>query len=108
MSLDITLVKNGEVVYDANITHNLNKMASAVSEFFYKAIWRPEEMDMKYAGDVVYELRKGVAVLACAPSHLKKLNPENGWGTYEDLLLFVVRYIEACEQHPTALIEVSR
>ena len=108
MSLDITLVKNGEVVYDANITHNLNKMASAVSEFFYKAIWRPEEMDMKYAQDVVYELRKGVAVLACAPSHLKKLNPENGWGDYEGLLLFVVRYIEACEQHPTALIEVSR
>lgn len=108
MSLDITLIENGEVVYEANITHNLNKMASTVNEFFYKAIWRPEELDFKYAGDVVYELRKGVSVLACAPSHLKKLNPENGWGTYEDLLLFVVHYIEACEQYPNATIEVSR
>lgn len=108
MSLDITLKLNDEVVYEDNITHNLGKMAQAVNEFYYKAIWHPEELDFKVAGDVVYELRKGVAVLACAPSHLKKYNPENGWGDYENLLLFTVAYIEACEQFPNATIEVSR
>ena len=39
MSLDVYLMVDNERVYDANITHNLNSMASEAG--CYEALWRP-------------------------------------------------------------------
>lgn len=108
MSLDVYLEVNDEEVYSANITHNLNKMAMAVSEFFYKSLWRPEELNAVYAQDIILELRKGISTLVCAPTHYKKYNAPNGWGLYEHFVPFVVNYIEACEKYPHAKVRVSR
>lgn len=108
MSLDISLKIDGVEVYESNITHNLTAMASAVSEFFYKALWRPEEMGLVYAEDVLVELRKGAAKLVCAPTYYKQFNASNGWGLYEHFVPFVVNYIEACEKYPRATVSVWR
>lgn len=108
MSLDVYLEVNGEEVYSSNITHNLGEMASAVSEFFYKALWRPEELNATYAQDIILELRKGICTLACAPTHYKKFDAPNGWGTYEHFVPFVINYIEACEKYPHALVKTWR
>lgn len=108
MSLDVYL-KNGEdEVFSANITHNLNVMALQVSEIFYKALWRPEELGAVFAEDIIKELRKGVSKLACAPSYYKKFNSQNGWGVYDNFVPFVINYIEACEKNPKAKVFVSR
>lgn len=108
MSLDVWLEVDGEEVYSSNITHNLGKMASEVSEFFYKALWRPEELKAEYARDIILELRKGVSKLVCAPTHYKQFNAPNGWGLYEHFVPFVINYIEACEKYPNAKVKVWR
>jgi len=108
MSLDVWLEVNGEEVFAANITHNLGKMASKVSDFFYKAMWRPEELGAKFADDIILDLRSGVARLVTSPNYYKQFNPENGWGEYMNLVEFAIKYIEACQKYPYAALRVSR
>lgn len=33
---------------------------------------------------------------------------ENGWGSYDSFLKFLIEYKEACEDHPGYIIEASR
>lgn len=114
-------------VYEANITHNLGTMAEAAG--LYKALWRPYQLlpDWKdelennsneeykfeqehtiYAGQIILDLQKGLIKLLSSPEEYKKLNPENGWGTYEQLYDFTYNYIKACTKYPTARVETSR
>lgn len=95
-------------VYTANITHNLGEMARAVSEDFYRALWRPEELKATQAMDILKILRGGIQVMETRSRELKKLNPENGWGTFDQLLTFARNYENACREWPTAKIEVDR
>jgi hypothetical protein len=107
MSLDIYLsAKVYTTFYADNITHNLSSMASEAG--IYQCLWRPDENDMKKAGQLIEPLRAGLALLKSDPERFKKLNPENGWGTYENLIQFVEDYLAACEKHPDGNITVSR
>lgn len=111
MSLDVYLNTtdidgNDMGVYDANITHNLGKMAQEAG--IYKALWRPEEEGWKTAKDITPILEKGLADLKKRPDLYKKFNAENGWGLYEHFVPFVEEYLEACKKYPSAIIEVSR
>lgn len=93
--------------YDANITHNLNKMAAAVG--LYIPLWRPEEGGYKLAMDLFAPLNEGIAkLLARGKDELRQYEPRNGWGTYENLLSFATQYLEACKANPDAEISVSR
>lgn len=105
MSLDVYLVRE-ETVFDYNITHNLNKMAEAAG--LYKVLWRPEEIGVTYSAEALPILKEGLKKLVDEPEKFKAMNPENGWGSYEGLLKFVVNYIEACEVSPELRIRVSR
>ena len=42
------------------------------------------------------------------PEYFKKFNPENGCGSYEGLLSFAEKYLEACKEYPNSFILVSR
>lgn len=95
-----------EAVYSANITHNLGKMAQAVD--LYKPLWRPEEIGVTTAGQLIPLLEVGFDRLAKEVDELEKLNPPNGWGDHRGLLGFVGRYLSACREYPTATITVSR
>lgn len=108
MSLDITLSLDGECVYDANITHNLNKMAMGVSVKFYKALWRPDEIGLTVARELKLILVEGLMELLNQPDKYKQYNPENGWGNYEGLCDVVFHYIQACIRHPESTIKVWR
>jgi len=117
MSLDVYLTMEldtgGEVPYvvelfESNITHNLNVMAQAVSEDFYKALWRPEEIGIKTASQLTPILEQGLGVLISDPVKFKKYDPDNGWGSYETLIGFVVQYIQACKEHPKTTVNVSK
>ncbi len=98
-----------ECVFDANITHNLGAMASKVSEDFYKALWRPEELfENPKASDIAAIVREGYNRLAADPEHYKQFDAPNGWGTYRDFLPWVGEYATALEEAPDALVRASR
>ena len=89
-----------------NITHNLNTMADKAG--IYKHLWRPEEIAIDTAEQLVDPLKIGLARLKSDPEEFKKLNPPNGWGDYDGLVAFVEDYLAACEKHPKAKVSVSK
>ncbi len=113
MSLDVYLMVTQPVsVYDANITHNLGKMASAVKlsngMTLYDILWRPDEHGFYYAKEISELLDEGFNILLSSPEEYKRYNPENGWGSYEGLVNFVYNYRNACWDNPDAELRVSR
>jgi hypothetical protein len=120
MSLDVSLVRTQylsydkgatyteqyEEVYNANITHNLGKMAGESG--IYLALWRPEEINKEKAGDIIELLEIGLTDLKARPEHFKQFNSPNGWGMYKNFVPFVEKYLNACKEYPEATIEVSR
>ena len=109
MSLDVSLIYDDPekgTVYDANITHNLGKMAHAVG--LYEAVWRPEEHQLTHAAQLVPILERGIAELALWPRKYTAFDSPNGWGKYRDFLPWLQAYLEACREHPTARIYADR
>lgn len=94
-------------VYTANITHNLAKMAGHV-ECLYQALWRPEDLNIKNAKELIPHLEDGLRLLNNDPDKYKKFNPVNGWGNYERLVSFIKSYLRACRNYPKAEVWVSR
>jgi hypothetical protein len=93
-------------LFDANITHNLTRMADAAG--IYQHLWRPEEIGITKAHQLAQPLRDGLARLRSDPDRFKTFNPENGWGSYDGLVRFVVKYLAACEEYPDADVSASR
>lgn len=91
-------------VYSANITHNLNKMATKAG--IYEYLWRPDEFHIVTAEQLIKPLQEGLKTLKDDPSRFKMFNPSNGWGSYDVLVGFVKNYLAACEQYPEAVVSV--
>lgn len=107
MSLDVYLTHTQPTtVYDANITHNLGKMADEAG--IYKHLWRPDEIGITKAEQLIEPLRSGLALLKSDPERFKKFDAENGWGLYIHFVPFVEKYLQACEEYPDAEVSVSR
>ncbi|MBK8772270.1 MAG: hypothetical protein IPM06_17860 [Rhizobiales bacterium] len=107
MSLSVRLSKVRETtIYASNITHNLNKMASAAG--IYKHLWRPEEIGITKAAQLIEPLREGLALLLSDPESFKEFDPENKWGDYDGLVDFVRAYLSACEENPNATVTAVR
>ena len=107
MSLDITLkAMRFTEVFDANITHNLGEMATEAGIYFH--LWRPDEIGIKKAIDLIQPLEKGLALMKAEPERFKKFNPSNGWGSYDRFIPWVERYIAACKKNPDAEIFAGR
>ena len=69
-----------------NITHNLNNMAKAVG--LYEVLWRPEEVGITTASQMIAPLENGIEELVANPDEYKVFNPPNGFGSYEDFINF--------------------
>jgi hypothetical protein len=93
-------------VYSANITHNLKNMAGEAG--IYEHLWRPDEIQITKAKELIEPLRQGLHNLKSEPERYKKFNPENGWGSYDVLVKFIENYLNACYEYPDADVEVSR
>lgn len=110
MSLDVSLSYeedgNTITVFSANITHNLGRMADAAG--IYQALWRPEEEGYKQAKDIIPIVEKGLEQMKREPDLFRRLDAANGWGTYEQFVLWVEKYLAACKQYPSANIAVWR
>jgi hypothetical protein len=107
MSLDVYLERPGMIrLFDHNITHNLTDMAKLAG--LYEALWRPEEIGITYAHQLIGPLEAGLLRLKSNPGKFTPLNPSNGWGSYDGLVKFVESYLEACRENPDATVRVSR
>ena len=120
MSLDVYLTRDKWISYDegktheiekeelywANITHNLNMMAEEAG--IYKHLWRPEEIGVTKARQLIQPLLNGLALLKGDPDRFTPHNASNGWGMYEHFVPFVEEYLHACIEYSSADIRVSR
>lgn len=95
-----------ESVFDANITHNLSGMAAEAG--IDDHLWDPEKIGITKAKELIEPLKKGLADMKARPDHYKKFDAKNGWGTYDDFVPWIERYLSACEEYPEASVEVSR
>lgn len=107
MSLDVWLTKTMPTeVFEKNITHNLAPMARAAG--LYDCLWRPQENGIAWAAQLIEPLQAGLKRLLDEPPRYMQLNPENGWGNYENLVKFVELYLAACIEHPDASVGACR
>lgn len=115
-----------EQVYWANITHNLNTMADKAG--IYEALWRPHRLKEGYnipdkeheaewkfedenivlAKEIAPIIEKGLADMKARPEYYEQFNASNGWGLYENFVLWIEKYLEACNEYPDAIVSVSR
>ncbi|MEY2873482.1 MAG: hypothetical protein RLZZ373_853 [Pseudomonadota bacterium] len=93
-------------MYELNITHNLTTMANAAG--LYLALWRPDEIEVTTAEQLIPILRSGLKQLIDVPDRFKALNPPNGWGDYDGFVRVVREYLAACEANPDATVSACR
>lgn len=117
MSLDVYIKskkKEEDREWVANITHNMNKMAQKIfvsenKETLYDYVWRPEELYREiYTNEMKNVLTKGIYIMISKRESLLRYEPENGWGSYDSFLKFLIEYKEACEDNTGYVIEASR
>lgn len=106
MSLDVSLVENGEEVFSLNITHNLGAMAREAG--LYQCLWRPEEQGWRTACNLTAPMAEGLRVLVTNRAEMEKHSPENGWGEWVNLVEFASLYLDACHRWPDAEVRVCR
>ena len=112
-------------VLDINITHNLTTMADHVPIRFmhkdievlttlYRVMWHPEDIFVEMfqqseitLEDVTEPLTKGLNYLISHENVLREYNPDNFWGSYNNLLHTLVEYVRACNNWPEAIIETN-
>jgi hypothetical protein len=121
-----TLEREDELLYDANITHNLGEMASEAG--IYEALWRPHRLKDGYdipeddhkaewvfedsceikTTDITDIIERGLVDLKARPVYFKQFDSPNGWGVYKDFVPFVEKYLEALKMYPDGIVKVDR
>jgi len=86
-------------LFSGGVTHNLGSMARAAG--IYDVLWRCE---YKKARDLIEPLTVGLRLLTSDPKRFHQYDAPNGWGTYENLVSFVQKLVDGCEEHPDAEI----
>lgn len=99
-------VETSDFYFSQNITHNLGKMADAAG--IYGCVWRPEEHGIETANQLIMPLTEGITLLKSDPERFKAFDSPNGWGTYENFVPWLEKYLEACQTCPKGTISVSR
>jgi len=97
--------KETNVVYSANITHNLTEMAGKAG--LYSCLWIPELTGIKYAKDLEKKIQTRLPRLQEYPDYFKSFNPPSGWGDYDTLVSFTKELLAACLKYPESKVSVS-
>lgn len=107
MSLDVSIVTTTkEETFSANITHSLNQMATAAGIYWH--LWRPDEINVVFAGELIGPLKRGILKMKANPEKFKSFDAANGWGTYENFLPWCEAYLSACKNNPKGRVFTSK
>ncbi len=90
-------------VFHSNMTHNVVPMWKKAG--IYDSVYNSEG---RRAGDVAKELYGGFVHMKEEPEIFEKLNPSNGWGSYDTAVEFLEELISACNEHPDGVIRISK
>lgn len=93
-------------LFTYSVTHNLSNMASEAC--IYEHLWRPDEIGITHAEQLIEPLSAGLELMETEPVRFWKFNPDNGWGSYDGFVSFVSSYLDACRKHPLAKVSVWR
>jgi hypothetical protein len=74
----------------------------------YKACWRPEEIGITKAAQLIPLLRDGLDKMLADPAKYEAYNSPNGWGLYKNFVPWLQDYLRACEENPDADVSVCR
>jgi len=104
MSLDINITAKREVeIYECNITYNLASM-------YYKCIDKElglKKLDNMSCKEALPIINTAIIDLLNNADEYRKLNPSNGWGSYEGLLSKLQEIRNCCENNSDGIINVS-
>ena len=104
MSLDINITAKREVeIYESNVTYNL-------ADMYYKCI--DKEQGFKKLNGMNYKealpiINNAIQDMLNNADEYRKLNPKNGWGSYEGLLKVLQDMRACCESNLDGTINVS-
>lgn len=73
----------------------------AIEAGLYKPIWRPGELGVQYANELIGYLTKGLEVLQV----MDKRSPSSALPMM--IIGFVEEYLEACKEYPIARVRVT-
>ena len=103
MILDIDIMATKRVsIWDRSITYNLAPM-------YYKCIDKElgfKKLNNMSCKDALPILNKAINELIDNKEEYEKLNPSNGWGSYDGLLKALKDMRECCEDNKDGVIEV--
>jgi hypothetical protein len=104
MSLDISITAKREIeIYEANVTYNL-------ADMYYKCIDTEKgykKLDGMNCKDALPILNGAILDMLSNADEYRKLNPKNGWGSYEGLLKQMQEMRSCCESNPDGIIQIS-
>ena len=99
-------ISRGETCWEANITHNLNRMAGEAG--IYKILWRADEQGITTAKDLTRPITDAITLMESDPERFRPFDAKNGWGTYEHFVPWLKELRDASIKYPDATVEVSR
>lgn len=101
MSYDVSL-KYGDLELElGNYTYNCSKM------FYQGTDVGLNQLNGMKAKEAYPILKERFDYMRDNPEEMKKLNPPNGWGSYDSFLDYIGRITVACRKNPDAILEVS-
>ena len=71
-------------------------------------MWRPEEIGITSASQMITPLENAIRELEASPDKYKVYNPANGWGDYDIFVSFYKSVLRTCQKNPDAVIEAGR
>lgn len=104
MSWNIYIRAKREVnIFETNITYNL-------ADMYYRCIDKDKGLqlfDNMSCKEALPILQKAIEDLIDNKEEYEKLNPKNGWGSYESLLITFIDMRKCCIDNPDGIIKLS-
>jgi hypothetical protein len=109
MSYDISLVfdvgsKRYRPVEVGNYTSNIRDMLNVAFDGDYWVDFVYE----KVAKDALPAIEHAIFRMEETPSRFEGMNPQNGWGSYKGVLMFMKQFRQCCIENPDLIIEVDK
>lgn len=95
-----------------NVTHNMAEMAKHIyvdsnkENTLYKILWHLNWFNYD-TNTLEDKLLFAIGYAMLHKDKLIKYNPENGWGSYESFVRFLMELCEACSDNPDCKLRIS-